>query len=146
MDSGPGIHYEPFSPSACLYGPRRRQNVATTRIADARPTHLRIRLLVETRHVRAGVAVPAPAHPSRHHVLEVPPRDGTGTVARIVITLSAAAAGAIVVREAGPQIVDLERERDALVHVARGVFGSRVQVVYRMLVESSLLCTLQDVW
>ena len=103
--------------------------------------------MVETSYICAALTVPAPAHPSRHHVLEVPPRDGAGAgaVAGIVVTLSAVAA-AVVVREAGPKIMHLERKRAALVHVARGVFGRRVQVVYGVLVESGLLRTLQNVW
>ena len=97
----------------------------------------RIRFAVsETRHIRTTTApAPAPAHPSRHHVLEVLARDGAGAGAGAVGamggTLSSGAvittgAAAIVVREAGTQVLDLVGEHRALVHVTGGVLGRRV--------------------
>ena len=100
----------------------------------------RIRFAVsETRHIRTTAAAPAPApapaHPSRHHVLEVLARDGAGAGAGAVGamggTLSSGAvittgAAAIVVREAGTQVLDLVGEHRALVHVTGGVLGRRV--------------------
>ena len=94
----------------------------------------RIRFAVsETRHIRTttttAAAVPAPAHPSRHHVLEVLARDGAGAGGGAVgggSTISAVIAAAVVVREAGTQVLDLVGEHRALVHVTGGVLGRRV--------------------